>query len=88
MGINKNKLLRPKRASLQFVEEGEWSKEAEHIKLKSHLGEAQAKDLKVKQAQLAKAKAEHGINPNLIEVSERVITKEKPKDPLPEIEWW
>lgn len=34
MGINKNKLLRPKRMNFQFVEEGKWSKEAEHIKLK------------------------------------------------------
>lgn len=34
MGINKTKLLRPKRMSFQFVEEGKWSKEAEIIKLK------------------------------------------------------
>lgn len=34
MGINKNKLLRPKRMSFQFVEEGKWSKEAEMMKLK------------------------------------------------------
>ncbi|CAM8886857.1 unnamed protein product [Rhodiola kirilowii] len=88
MGLNKNKLLRPKRMTFQFVEEGKWSKEAEHLKLKSQFGEAQAKDLKAKQAQYAKAKAEPDINPNLIEVSERVITKRKPKDPIPEIEWW
>ncbi|XVE69031.1 hypothetical protein DITRI_Ditri09bG0117000 [Diplodiscus trichospermus] len=86
MGIDKNKLLRPKRMTFQFVEEGKWSKEAEIIKLKSQFGEAKAKELKAKQAQLAKAKAD--INPNLIEVSERIITKEKPKDPIPEIEWW
>ncbi|PPR81697.1 hypothetical protein GOBAR_AA39015 [Gossypium barbadense] len=55
MGIDKNKLLRPKRMTFQFVEEGKWSKDAEVIKLK---------------------------------VSERIITKEKPKDPIPEIEWW
>ncbi|XP_062155047.1 protein RDM16 isoform X2 [Alnus glutinosa] len=88
MGINKTKLLRPKRMTFQFVEEGKWSKEAEHIKLKSQFGEAQAKEQKAKQAQLAKAKAAPDINPNLIEVAERVITKEKPKDPIPEIEWW
>lgn len=52
----------------------------------SQFGEAGAKELKAKQAQLAKAKAD--INPNLIEVSERIITKEKPKDLIPEIEWW
>ncbi|KAK6228087.1 Small nuclear ribonucleoprotein Prp3 [Theobroma cacao] len=86
MGIDKNKLLRPKRMTFQFVEEGKWSKDAEIIKLKSQFGEAKAKELKAKQAQLAKAKAD--INPNLIEVSERIITKEKPKDPIPEIEWW
>lgn len=34
MGINKTKLLRPKRMSFQFVEEGKWSKEAETIKLR------------------------------------------------------
>ena len=114
MGINKNKILRPKRMAFQFVEEGKWSKDAEIIKLKvliivflshfdssisclfgfqisiyslqSQFGEAKAKELKAKQAQLAKAKAD--INPNLIEVSERIIMKEKPKDPIPEIEWW
>ncbi|GAB4836521.1 Protein rdm16 [Ancistrocladus abbreviatus] len=88
MGINKNKILRPKRMTFQFVEEGKWSKDAEIIKLKNQFGEAQAKELKAKQAQLAKAKAEPNINPNLIEVSERVITKEKPKEPIPEVEWW
>ncbi|CAO2816527.1 unnamed protein product [Amaranthus hypochondriacus] len=88
MGIDKNKLLRPKRMTFQFVEEGKWSRDAESIKLKSQFGEAQAKELKAKQAQLAKAKAEPNINPNLIEVSERVITKEKPKEPIPEVEWW
>ena len=34
MGINKNKILRPKRMTFQFVEEGKWSKDAEIIKLK------------------------------------------------------
>ncbi|PKI35201.1 hypothetical protein CRG98_044367 [Punica granatum] len=88
MGINKDKLLRPKRMSFQFVEEGKWSKEAEMLKLKSQFGEARAKEQKAKQAQLAKAKAAPDINPNLIEVSERVIIKEKPKDEIPEVEWW
>ncbi|CAN6485885.1 unnamed protein product [Victoria cruziana] len=89
MGINKTKLLRPKRMSFQFVEEGKWSKQAEIIKFKSQFGEAQAKELKTKQAQLAKAKAELDINPNLIEVSERILVKEeKPKEPIPEVEWW
>ncbi|XP_026441987.1 protein RDM16-like, partial [Papaver somniferum] len=64
------------------------SKQAEIIKFKNQFGEAQAKELKTKQAQLAKAKAEPDINPNLIEVSERVIIKEKPKDPIPKVEWW
>eukprot|EP01018_Ginkgo_biloba_P038063 Gb_36855 [translate_table: standard] len=89
MGIDKTKLLRPKRMTFQFVEEGRWSKQAEILKFKSQFGEAQAKELKIKQAQLAKAKAEADINPNLIEVSERVPTKEeKPKDPVPDVEWW
>ncbi|KAH1267685.1 hypothetical protein AAZX31_01G215400 [Glycine max] len=88
MGINKTKLLRPKRMNFQFVEEGKWSKDAETIKLKSKFGEAQAKEHKAKQAQLAKAKAAPDINPNLIEITERVVIKEKPKDQIPEIEWW
>jgi hypothetical protein len=55
----------------------------------SQFGEAQAKEMKVKQAQLAKAKAEPDINPNLIAVGNRVITKQKPKeDEIPDIEWW
>ncbi|XP_022941940.1 protein RDM16-like isoform X2 [Cucurbita moschata] len=87
MGINKTKLLRPKRMSFLFVEEGKWSKEAETIKLRSKFGEAQAKERREKQAQLAKAKAAPDINPNLIEVSERVV-KERTKEPIPEIEWW
>ena len=55
--------------------------------LQSKFGEAQAKERREKQAQLAKAKAAPDINPNLIEVSERVV-KEKTKEPIPEIEWW
>uniref|UniRef100_A0A2P2L7Y4 Uncharacterized protein MANES_10G038800 n=2 Tax=Rhizophora mucronata TaxID=61149 RepID=A0A2P2L7Y4_RHIMU len=88
MGIDKNKLLRPKRMTFQFVEEGKWAKEAEMLKLKSQFGEEREKDMKARQALHAKAKAAPDINPNLIEVSERVITKEKPKDPIPEFEWW
>ncbi|XP_057778718.1 protein RDM16-like isoform X2 [Salvia miltiorrhiza] len=88
VGINKNKLLRTKRPTMQFVEEGKWSKDAESIKLRSQFGEAKTKELKAKQAQLAKAKAEPDINPNLIEVGERVITKEKPKESIPDVEWW
>ncbi|XP_051143329.1 protein RDM16 isoform X2 [Andrographis paniculata] len=88
MGLDKNKILRPKRMTFQFVEEGKWSKDAEIIKLKSQFGEAKAKELKAKQAQLAKAKAEPDINPNLIEVGERVISKEKPKESIPDVEWW
>ncbi|RDX89812.1 Protein RDM16, partial [Mucuna pruriens] len=86
MGINKTKLLRPKRMNFQFVEEGKWSRDAETIKLKSKFGEAQAKEHKAKQAQLAKAKAAPDINPNLIEITERVVIKEKSKDQIPEIE--
>lgn len=54
----------------------------------SQFGEAGAKERQAKQAQLAKVKGGADINPNLIEVAERVVTKEKPKDPIPEIEWW
>ncbi|BAU00702.1 hypothetical protein LR48_Vigan442s008800 [Vigna angularis] len=88
MGINKTKILRPKRMNFQFVEEGKWSRDAETIKLKSKFGEAQAKEHKAKQAQLAKAKAAPDINPNLIEITERIVIKEKPKDQIPDIEWW
>ncbi|EEF37334.1 U4/U6 small nuclear ribonucleoprotein Prp3, putative [Ricinus communis] len=72
MGINKIKLLRPKRMTFQF----------------SQFGEESAKDKKARQALHAKAKVAPDINPNLIEVSERVIIKEKPKELIPEIEWW
>ncbi|RZC63962.1 hypothetical protein C5167_025737 [Papaver somniferum] len=88
MGINKAKLLRPKSIDFQFVEEGAWSKQAEIAKFKNQFGEAREKELKIKQAQLAKSKAGPDINPNLIEVSDKVIIKEKPKDPIPEAEWW
>ncbi|XP_023644887.1 protein RDM16 isoform X2 [Capsella rubella] len=86
MGIDANKILRPKRMTFQFVEEGKWTRDAENLKLKSLFGEAKERELKVKQAQLAKAKDD--INPNLIEVSERVPRKEKPKEPIPDVEWW
>ncbi|KAL9402570.1 hypothetical protein Peur_006419 [Populus x canadensis] len=88
MGINKNKFLRPKRMTFQFVEEGKWLKEAEIMKLRNQFGEEREKDMKARQALHAKAKAAPDINPNLIEVSERVITKAKPKDPIPDVEWW
>ncbi|CAN0909378.1 Protein RDM16 [Linum grandiflorum] len=89
MGIDKVKLLRPKRMSFQFVEEGKWSKDAESIKLRNQFGEERARDMKARQALHAKAKAAPDINPNLIEVGERAMTaKEKAKDPIPEAEWW
>jgi len=44
--------------------------------------------LKVKQSQLAKAKAEPDDNPNLIAVGERVFKEKKKKNEIPEIEWW
>ncbi|KAF3509378.1 hypothetical protein F2Q69_00008173 [Brassica cretica] len=86
MGIDKNKILRPKRMSFEFVEEGKWTRDAESLKLKSQFGEAKARELKVKQAHLAKAS--DGINPNLIVVSERAPRKEKPKEVIPDVEWW
>jgi U4/U6 small nuclear ribonucleoprotein PRP3 len=54
----------------------------------NQFGEEREKDMKARQALHAKAKAAPEINPNLIEVSERVITKAKPKDPIPDVEWW
>ncbi|AQK59347.1 Pre-mRNA-splicing factor 3 [Zea mays] len=89
MGINQKKLLRPKRPGFQFVEEGKLSRQAELQKIKSQFGEAQAKELKVKQAQLAKAKAEVDINPNFIEVAPGVrAPKQKQNEDIPEIEPW
>ncbi|KAJ7527443.1 hypothetical protein O6H91_16G054600 [Diphasiastrum complanatum] len=89
MGIDRKKLVRPRRSSFQFVEEGKWSKEAEILRLNSQFGEAKAKEIKAKQAVLAKAKAEADINPNLIEVVERFPIKEKPsRDLIPDVEWW
>ncbi|KAJ0233751.1 Protein RDM16 [Hirschfeldia incana] len=86
MGIDKNKILRPKRMSFEFVEEGKWTRDAESLKLKNQFGEAKARELKVKQAHLAKAKDD--TNPNFIEVSERAPRKEKPKEVIPDVEWW
>ncbi|CAL5090612.1 unnamed protein product [Urochloa decumbens] len=89
MGINQNKLLRPKRPGFQFVEEGKLTRQAELHRIKSQFGEAQAKELKVKQAQLAKAKAEVDMNPNLIEVAPGVrAPKQKQKEAIPDIEPW
>ncbi|XP_062200003.1 protein RDM16-like isoform X2 [Phragmites australis] len=89
MGINQNKLLRPKRPGFQFIEEGKLSRQAELQRIKSQFGEAQAKELKVKQAQLAKAKAEVDMNPNLIEVAPGVrAPKQKQKEEIPDIEPW
>jgi U4/U6 small nuclear ribonucleoprotein PRP3 len=34
VGIDKKKLVRPKRSSFQFVEEGKWTKQAEMQKLR------------------------------------------------------
>lgn len=34
MGIDKTKILRPKRMNFQFVEEGKWTRDAENLKLK------------------------------------------------------
>jgi U4/U6 small nuclear ribonucleoprotein PRP3 len=136
VAFDKKKLVRPRRPSFQFVEEGKWSKQAEMQKLRvskitwpfscfticnssstqvfilflsslstvyiqrcyidmctciiqAQYGEAKAKEMKMKQAAMSKAKAEADINPNLIEVSERVpVKEEKVKDPIPYIEWW
>ena len=136
VAIDKKKLVRPRRPSFQFVEEGKWSKQAEMQKLRvskttcpfscftfrysssvqililfllsvsigymqkchtemctfvtqAQYGEAKAKEMKIKQLALSKAKADADINPNLIEVSERVpVKEEKVVDPIPDIEWW
>ncbi|KAL6863746.1 hypothetical protein ACP4OV_016649 [Aristida adscensionis] len=89
MGINQNKLLRPKRPGFQFIEEGKLSRQAELQRIKNQFGDAQAKELKVKQAQLAKAKAEVDMNPNLIEVAPGGrVPKQKQKEVIPDIEPW
>ncbi|TVU10971.1 hypothetical protein EJB05_44528 [Eragrostis curvula] len=89
MGINEKKLFRPKRPGFQFVEEGRLSRQAELQRIKNQFGEAQAKELKVKQAQLAKAKAEVDMNPNLIEVAPGGrVSKQKQKEVIPDIEPW
>ena len=68
--------------NFQFVEEGKWSKQAEILKFKSQLREVQDKELKVKQAQLAKEKDKLDINPKLIEVFEKLPTKEDDGCPI------
>ncbi|KAF7064996.1 hypothetical protein CFC21_071188 [Triticum aestivum] len=89
MGINPTKLLRPKRPGFQFIEEGKLSRQAELQRIKNQFGEAQAKELKVKQAQLAKAKVEVDMNPNLIEIAPGGRPpKQKQKEEIPDIEPW
>ncbi|KAL3838127.1 hypothetical protein ACJIZ3_022718 [Penstemon smallii] len=76
VGIDKdnfNKLLRPKRMT---IDSPKCSTDAEIIKMKAN------------QVQTTKTKAEPDINPNIIEVGERLITKEEPKESIPDIEWW
>lgn len=89
MGINPTKLLRPKRPGFIFVEEGKLTRQAELQRIKNQFGEAQAKELKVKQAQLAKAKVEVDMNPNLIEIAPGGRPpKQKQKEEIPDIEPW
>ncbi|KAK1558177.1 hypothetical protein QYE76_027151 [Lolium multiflorum] len=89
MGINPTKLLRPKRPGFIFVEEGKLTRQAELQRIKSQFGDAQAKELKVKQAQLAKAKVEVDMNPNLIEIAPGGRPpKQKQKEEIPDIEPW
>ncbi|CAA7060399.1 unnamed protein product [Microthlaspi erraticum] len=88
--IDKNKISRPKRMSFQFVEQGKWERDAKSLKLKYQFGEARARELKVKEAHLKKADGDH-INPNLIELPERVPRQEKLKEePISDdhVEWW
>eukprot|EP00897_Mesotaenium_endlicherianum_P004436 jgi/Mesen1/401/ME000010S_10855 len=90
MGSERLKLVRPRKASFQFVEEGQWTRQAEGQRFRAQFGEAKAKELRVKQAAMAKAKDED-VNPNLIAVGERApadVKEEKPLDPIPDVEWW
>ncbi|XBI75509.1 hypothetical protein VPH35_068874 [Triticum aestivum] len=89
MGINPTKLLRPKRPGFQFIEEGKLSRQAELQRIKNQFGEAQAKELKVKQAHLAEAKVEADMNPKLIEIAPGGRPpKQKQKEEIPDIEPW
>ena len=58
------------------------------------MGEARLAEIRARQAAQAQARAmaveQPEVNPNLIEVGQRVVTEEpkKPKDPIPDVEWW
>ena len=57
--------------------------------IQNQFGEAQAKELRVKQAQLAKANIEVDMNPNLIEIAPGGRPpKQKQKEEIPDIEPW
>uniref|UniRef100_A0ACD5XJY9 Uncharacterized protein n=1 Tax=Avena sativa TaxID=4498 RepID=A0ACD5XJY9_AVESA len=89
MLFNPTKLLRPKRPGFVFVEEGKLTRQAELQRIKNQFGEAQARELRVKQAQLAKANVEVDMNPNLIEIAPGGRPpKQKLKEEIPDIEPW
>jgi U4/U6 small nuclear ribonucleoprotein PRP3 len=47
--------------------------------------------MKARQAMLEKEREQAAVNPNMIEVTARApvpVKEEKPKDPIPDVEWW
>jgi hypothetical protein len=59
--------------------------------VQAQFGEQKAREMKARQAMLEKEREQAAVNPNMIEVTVRAplpVKEEKPKDPIPDVEWW
>eukprot|EP00898_Chlorokybus_atmophyticus_P005252 jgi/Chlat1/5728/Chrsp38S05566 len=90
MGIDKKALLRPKRSTFTFVEEGTFQKQAEAQRLRARFGDERARQEKLAKAADKRYGAdEEDVNPNLIQLGSKVAPpKKREREPVPDVEWW
>ncbi|CAI5465672.1 unnamed protein product [Closterium sp. Yama58-4] len=89
MASERLKLVRPRKASFQFVEEGTFARQAETMRMRAQFGVARQMEMAARQRAKEREAAEGGDNPNLVEVGQRPLhPSEKPKPPIPDVEWW